>query len=141
MRTPTIIQGYRCGKWVVVAEAGHTGNNRRLIIKCASCGATKETMAYRLTQESFSDCTCIKPEAVTLPKNAGIACRARTTRCLKSSRGFCCFHCPEKEDCDEVCLNRPDLCGSYFLHPVCDTKEPDKTDTEQQPLMHYSKEV
>lgn len=141
MRTATIIQGYRCGKWVVVEDAGYTGNNHRVIIKCTACGKTKDVLAYRLSGGNYPDCLCAKDEPTTLPKNMGTACRARTTRCLQSTRGLCCFHCPEKEDCKEVCLNRPDLCGSYFLHPIYDKEEPQQTEPEQKPLMHYLKEV
>lgn len=115
-RPKTVMQGYRAGKWVVVAEADRTaGGLRKVVCKCLACGNLKEIAVSTLQSYRNPDCECTERVPKCVPANAGTACRSRISTCDANAAGKCCYYCTERELCADNCLNTPDKCGSYYL--------------------------
>lgn len=122
MKTPKIVYGKRIKKWVAVADTDKINGKRRIVMKCVCCGATKVVGTDQILNGSIQNCNCEGETPAELPKYKGYACDSRVTmrrRCASglNVQGFCCYWCPDKDDCDDNCLNSPDRCGCFCLNP------------------------
>lgn len=110
-----IMIGRRVKRWVVVEEAGKSpSGKRRVRVRCVCCDEEKEIVAEGVRPGYASDCVCGRPPRNPLPTMKGIACNARHKACERSRGGECCYWCKDKERCENMCLNSPDKCGSFF---------------------------
>lgn len=113
-RPKTVMQGYRVGKWIVVAEAERTASGQRKVVcECLACGAVKEIAVTSISARRMPDCACKKEPPEHIPLNSGTSCLSRIATCDASAAGKCCYYCREREQCADNCLNTPDKCGSF----------------------------
>lgn len=147
MKNPKVYHGKRIKKWVVVAEAEKIGSKRRFVLKCLACGATKNTTVDKLAESAhLANCNCKREIPAELPKYNGTACNCRITalhRCASglNHQGFCCYWCPEKEDCLDECLNTPDKCGCFNKDPKKIAKHREIAPDRQQEVMCFVKDI
>jgi hypothetical protein len=123
MRLKIIAHGLTCGKWIAIEEAPKTAKGtRQMTCRCMACGEVKTIRLDKLRDRTAADCTCGRWVPGRLPKGGGYACEHRVTRdawCETNlnRRGFCCYHCKEKENCEHACQNTPDRCESFNYIP------------------------
>lgn len=148
MKNPNIYHGKKIKKWVVVAEAEKVGKKRRFLLKCLACGSTKTTTSDKLADgATLASCNCGKSVPFELPKYNGTACDCRITalhRCASglNYQGFCCYWCPDKEDCPDECLNTPDKCGCFCDNPKKISKHSEIAEpSKDKEVMSFVKEA
>lgn len=108
-----IMIGRRVKRWVVVEEAGKRLSGTRLVrVRCVCCDEEKEIAASGVKRGHAADCICGRTPRKPLPMGTGVACVARHDACERNRGGKCCYWC--KEQCENMCLNSPDKCGSFY---------------------------